>query len=246
MRVMIVHKSNAHWEAGAVPSAELVARVGAMIEELARAGVFRAGEGLRATSQGVRLRFRAGARSVTPGPFPGENELPAGYSIVRVASLDQAVEWASRFAEIVGDVDVDIRPLTEPWDLGLAPRPADAKTRRYMLMHKADARSEAGTPCPGEQRAALARLHEEMSRVGVLLAAEGLAPSAQAKRIRMGDPATGGRIVLDGPFAESKELIAGFVLVEVPSLDDAMRRADLYVDAVGCVEVDVRPLAEDR
>ncbi len=247
MRFMIMHKTNADWEAGAVPSADLIARVGAMIGELVSAGILLAGEGLRATSQGVRLRFRGGERTVTPGPFPGQNELPAGYSILRVASLDEAVEWASRFAEIVGDVEIDIRPLTEEWDLGTAPKPANLTTRRYMAMHKADAASEAGTTPTPEQRTAMARLHEEMARAGVLLASEAFAPSAKARRIRMRGPtgtSTGERVVLDGPFAESKELIAGFVLVNVSSLDEAMRWADRYVDAVGCTEVDVRLLAD--
>ena len=134
------------------------------------------------SKDGARIaldRVGGGERTVTPGPCAGENELRAGYTIARVASLDEAVEWASRFGAIVGDVEIDIRPVTEPWDLGLAPAPADATTSRF------------------------------------------------------------------DPFAESRELIAGFVLVEVGSLEDAMRWADVYVDAVGCSEVDVRPLAEE-
>ena len=98
MRFMIMHKTNARWEAGEVPAPELVARVGAMLGGLARAGVLLAGEGLRASREGVRLRFSKGVRTVVPGPFAGENELPAGFMILRTVSLDEAVEWATRLA----------------------------------------------------------------------------------------------------------------------------------------------------
>jgi len=77
VRFIIMHKTDTHWEAGATPSADLVARVGEMIQELTKAHALEAGEGLRASSQGVRVRFAGGARTVTPGPFAGEHELPA-------------------------------------------------------------------------------------------------------------------------------------------------------------------------
>src|SRR4029078_8795894 len=98
MRYIIIHKTNPHWESGAVPSKELIARVGALIGEMAKSKVFVAGEGLRASSEGVRLRFSGGARTITRGPFPGEHELPAGFAILRTGSLDEAVEWATRQA----------------------------------------------------------------------------------------------------------------------------------------------------
>src|SRR5580765_934549 len=96
MRFIIMHKTNAHWESGAIPSPELVARVGALIGELAHAGVFLGGEGLSASSEGVRLKFAAGTRTVIAGPFEGINELPAGFSILRTRSLEDAIEWATR------------------------------------------------------------------------------------------------------------------------------------------------------
>ena len=84
MRFIIVHKTNPLCEAGAVPSAALIARVGALLGELREANVLLAGEGLRASSEGVRLKFSGGTRVVVKGPFPGDNELPAGFSILRV------------------------------------------------------------------------------------------------------------------------------------------------------------------
>ena len=116
MHFIIMHKTNAHWEAGAIPTPELIGRVGGLINQLAKAGALLAGEGLRPSSEGVRITFASGTRSVTRGPFePGNNELPAAFSIVRTASLDEAVEWASRQASVLGDGELDIRPVTEAW-----------------------------------------------------------------------------------------------------------------------------------
>src|SRR4029450_6490 len=100
-----MHKTNTHWEEGAPPSSELIARVGTLLGDLAKAGVLFGAEGLRASSEGVRLRFSGGTRTVINGPFHGGNELSAGFSIVRVRSLEEAIEWASRQAKVLGDIE---------------------------------------------------------------------------------------------------------------------------------------------
>jgi hypothetical protein len=242
MRFMIMHKTNAHWEAGAVPSRELIARVRALIGELVTAKVLLGAEGLRASSQGARLKRAGGKSTVSPGPFAGENELPAGLSIVRVASLDEAVAWASRQAEVLGEAEIDVRPVTEPWDIGLVPKPANAATRRYMALRKATAASEAGTPLSPEQQAGMARLIDETMRTGVHLATETLAPSRRGRRYKnTGD----GVRVVDGPFTESKEMIAGYVMVSAESMDEAARWAARYLEAVEAEEVDLREVEDD-
>lgn len=241
MRFMLMHKTNASNEAGIRPPQELIAGVGRMIQEMRHVGIFRDGAGLRASSLGVRLGFRDGALTVTPGPFVGTHELPAALCILRVRSREEAVHWASRFGEIVGDAELDIRPVTEPWDLGLAEKPKDDPTMRYMAVFKADASYEGGVlPSPGV-RTATARLIDEMKQAGVYVTAEALQPSARSKRIRA---AEGKRVVLDGPFTESKELIAGFVTVELPSMSEALVWAQRYTDVLGEVELDIRPLFE--
>jgi len=241
MRFIIMHKTEPRWEAGAIPDAELIARVGKLMGEFMKSGTLLGGEGLRASSQGVRLRFSGGERTVTKGPFTPSNELPAGFTLVRTASLDEAMHWASRFAGIVGDVEIDIRPVTEPWDIGMVPVPSELPTRRYMLLYKADAASESGRPRPAEQRAKISRLFEEMSSAGVLLTNIGLQPSEQGKRYTF----KGGRhTVVDGPFAESKELIAGYVMFRAQSLEEAAEWASRYGVAVGAHEVDLRVLEE--
>jgi hypothetical protein len=239
MRWIIMHKTEPKWEAGEPPAPELVARVGALIGEMAKANALGGGDGLRASSLGVRLRFEGDRRTVIPGPFAGENELPAGFLGVRTKSREEAVGWADRLAEVVGDVEIDIRPMTEAWDIGMAPKPRGLSTTRYMLLYKAD---EASVPMTPEKRARLAQLTSEMSKAGVLLGGERLEPSAKGKRVRFRG---GKKQILDGPFTESKELIAGYVIVLVDSLDAAMAWADRYCATIGCPELDVRLIAED-
>jgi hypothetical protein len=238
---MIMHKTNARWEAGAVPSPELIARVGSLLGEAAKANVLLGAEGLRPSSEGVRLRFAGGTRTLSRGPFQGENELPAGFSILRVESLDEATLWASRLATVLGDVEIDIRPVTEAWDIGIVPKPEKITTRRYMALRKATAASEAGVPLTPAQRREMARLIDETRSSGVHVATETLQPSARGRRYK--NTREGVRFT-DGPFAESKELIAGYIIVSAESLADAARWATLYVDAVEADEVDVRDLED--
>ncbi len=240
MRFIIMHKTDAHWESGAIPGPELIARVGALLGRIAGDGALLAGEGLRPSSEGVRLRFSGGTRTaVSGGPFERGNELPAAFSIIRAPSLEDAVDWASREATVLGDVEIDIRPVNEPWDIGVMPRPADLATRRYMVLRKATTATEAGAAPTAAQRAELARLFDETTRTGVHLATETLRPSARGRRYKH---AGNGVRVLDGPFTETKELIGGYVIVSAHSLEAAGRWAALYIDAVGADEVDLREL----
>ena len=239
MRVVMMHKTEPRWEAGQPPSPEMIAGMGALMEDMAKSGALLAAGGLRASALGVRLTFKDGERTATPGPFTPVNELTAGFSIVRVGSMDEAIGWASRVADVVGDTEIDIRPVTEPWDLGIVPKPPGKQTVRFMLIRKADRQSEAATP-PAVV-AGLRALTGEMKRAGVLQLAEEFLPSANGKRINV----VGGRqTITDGPFAESKELIAGFVMVQVASLDEAIGWTTRFAAVTGDVEVDVRPLIE--
>src|SRR5262245_52293710 len=241
MRFIVMHRTNAHWEAGAVPSPELIARVGSLLGEMSKAKVLLGGEGLRASSQGARLR-RSGERlEISKGPFAGGNELPAGFSIVRAASLDEAVAWAARQAEALGDVEIDVRPVTEPWDIGLGSPPPSLATRRYMALRKATAATEAGEPLPPERRAALTRLYEETTRSGLHVATETFRPSRRGRRYKNSKE---GVRVSDGPFTESKELIAGYAMLEAESLDAAGRWAARYVATVDA-EADLRELDDE-
>lgn len=239
MRFIIAHQTNAHWEGGAIPDSDLIARVGGLMGELAGAGVLLAGEGLRPSSEGVRLRFSAGERTITPGPFEPGNELPDGFTVLRTSSIDDAIEWATRQAEILGDVEVDIRPVTESWDIGMEARPADLTTRRYMVLRKATAATEAGARLSPEARARLSELIEETTQTGVRLAGERMKPSRRGRRLQN---TKDGVASFDGPFIETKELLGGYVIVSAGSLDDATRVATRYIQTVGAEQVDVREL----
>jgi hypothetical protein len=238
MRYILMHKANARDEAGEKPTPELMKKVGAMVGDLVKSGVLRAGDGLRPSALGLRLRFHGGKREALPGPFQKGNELLSGFIAVKVRSLDEAAQWADRYAAIVGDCELDIRPFTEPWDLG-GQKPPGHDTIRYMIGVKADRDSESGKPPP----AAVAKLLETMKAEGVLLLAERLAPSSQALRLhfKRGKP---NPTMTDGPFAESKELVGGFVVVDVPTRDEAVKLSIPYGNALGDLELDVRPLLE--
>ena len=227
MRFIIMHKTNAHWESGAIPGPELIARVGTLLGELAKAGVLLGAEGLRASSEGVRLRFAAGTRTVINGPFEGDNELAAGFSILRTRSLEDAIEWATRQAALVLGRRGDRHP---PRHRAVGHRhgapPADVSTRRYMVLRKATASTEAGEAPSSAQRAELARLIDETTRSGVHLVTETMRPSRRGRRYKN---SRDGVSVYDGPFTETKELIAGYVVVSAASLEDAGRWAVQYL-----------------
>jgi len=239
MKFMMMHKTDAYYEAGGLPSKELIANVGKMVGAMVQSGGLLAADGLRSSAEGVRLRFADGKRTVIPGPFVGGNELVASFAVLRVRSIDEAVDWASRVAAVVGDAEVDIRPATEPWDIGLGKKPPGVTTRRYIAMRKADATTEAGTPPTAAQREAMDALIGEMKQAGVLLSMGSLAPSSGAARLRNFG---GKQTVVDGPFAESKELIGGFVVLELGSRAEAIEWARRYADVLGEVELDVRPV----
>jgi hypothetical protein len=238
MRFMVMHKVDAKMEAGVFPPKELVEGMGRLIGEGLRSGVFVDGAGLHRSVQRVRLRYAGGKATVTQGPLQGENELVASFAMIRAGSMEEAIEHAGRFAGVLGDVEIEIGPVVEPWDLKMAPKPADVVGGRFLLLFKGDARTEAGTPLNPERAAALAKLSEEMTRAGVLLGAQRLAPSAKASRLPTGPRDK--RAWVDGPFTESKELIAGFSIVNVSSREEAIAWADRYSEILGDNEVDVR------
>jgi hypothetical protein len=235
MLFMVMHKATEAND-NVKPDATLIAEMGALIGEARANGTFRNGAGLRPRADRIRLNVKGGKVTRTDGPLKGGNELVAGFAMLKVHSMDEAVEWATRFAEVVGDVEIDVGPVVEPWDLGLMEKPANAPLR-VLSMHKADAASEAGTPPTPELMQRMERLIESMKDAGVFLAGEGLKPSALGARLRT----SGGRHTwTDGPFSETKELIGGFTMLELNSLQEAKAWTDRYADILGDVEVDVR------
>lgn len=118
MRFMMMVRATKASEAGVMPGEELLAAMGRYNEELARAGVLLAGEGLHPSVRGARVRFSGEQRAVVHGPFP-ENELIAGFWLIQVGSLDEAIEWARRCPNpMEGESAIEIRQVFEAEDFG--------------------------------------------------------------------------------------------------------------------------------
>ena len=120
MRVMVIIKANKESEAGVLPDAKFLAEMGQYNEELVKAGVMLAGEGLHPSSKGKRVRFSAGKVSVIDGPFAETKELIAGFWMWRVKSMDEAVEWIKRCPSPADapDGEIEIRQVFEMEDFG--------------------------------------------------------------------------------------------------------------------------------
>jgi hypothetical protein len=119
MRVMVLVKATADSEAGVLPSEELLTEMMAFNEELVKAGVMLAGEGLHPSSKGARVAFSGADRKVIDGPFAETKELIAGYWLWQVKSLDEAIEWVKRVPNPTGEEGtIEIRPVFEPDDFG--------------------------------------------------------------------------------------------------------------------------------
>jgi hypothetical protein len=137
MRVMVMIKATEESEAGVMPSQELLTQMGNFNEELVKAGVMLAGDGLHPSSEGVRVAFSGTDRKVINGPFAETKELLAGYWLWQVKSLDEAIEWVKRIPNPDGgESEVEIRPVFEAEDFGdtLTPelREQDARLRAQV------------------------------------------------------------------------------------------------------------------
>lgn len=119
MRVMVIVKANKDTEAGIMPSEQLLKEMGNYNEQLVKAGIMLAGEGLKPTSKGARIEFSGDKRTVIDGPFAETKELIAGYWLWQVKSLQEAIDWAKRCPNPTGEKSVlEIRPLFETEDFG--------------------------------------------------------------------------------------------------------------------------------
>ncbi|HEU4670636.1 MAG TPA: YciI family protein [Dyella sp.] len=124
MRCMVMVRATDESEGAVMPDAELLAAMGRFNEELVSAGVMLAGEGLRPSREGRRVRFAAGGRQVIDGPFAETKELIAGFWLWQVRSMDEALEWARRCPPpFRGECEIEIRPLYEAEDFGEAMSP---------------------------------------------------------------------------------------------------------------------------
>jgi hypothetical protein len=120
MRFMLIRRADAETEAGVMPSEELIAAMTAYNEELVKAGAMLAGEGLHPSAKGARVKFSKGVPRVIDGPFAEAKELIAGFTMIDVASREEAVAWVKRWPALDagGEVEIEIRPVFEADDFG--------------------------------------------------------------------------------------------------------------------------------
>ena len=264
MRFMMLVKANKESEAGVLPDEKILSEMGRYNEELAKAGALLAAEGLQASAKGVRVHYTNGKFKVVDGPFTESKELIAGFWLIQAESRDEAIAWAKRVPFQEGEVEV--RPLFELSDFPVdpaekpegwrdkeqefrdaAPPARRPGTQRYMGFVMADEASEAGALPDEKLLATMGAFFEEGIKAGVILGGEGLQPSSKGFRVRYSGK---NRTVIDGPFTESKELIAGYSFLQFKSKDEAIEwtKRFLQVDAPGrqlgeCWS-EIRPLFE--
>ena len=139
MRVMVMVKATADSEAGVMPGTELMAEMGRFNEELVKAGVMLAGEGLHPSSRGARVRFSGKTRTVVDGPFAETKELVAGFWLWQVSSMEEAIEWVRRCPNpMPGDSEIEIRRVFEAEDFGESFTPELREQEEQLRRHIAE------------------------------------------------------------------------------------------------------------
>ncbi len=245
MRFLVMHKQDVTHEQGTMPSGEFMHEMGALIGDLLKNGVMKDGAGLGKSINRTRVSFRGGERTVVDGPFGGSaNELVASVFQIKAKTRAEAVEWATKLGRALGgDVEIEVGKTTEAWDLGFEPEPPNPPFNALLLV-KANADSEAGKPLAKGVAAAVDTLKREMTDAGVLTSSVTLTPSSKGSRMNM--DRKGKRAIVDGPFTESKELVGGFALLELPSkeavVEFAWNYGVLMLKSVETLEMDIRPV----
>ena len=145
MRFIVMHKVDANMEAGGPPSQEIIQQMGALVQSSLKEGVFLNGAGLHRSARRARLTRKDGVATLTKGPYPGQNELVASFTLLGAPSLDDAVAHAGTLASALGgDVEIEVGPVVEPWDLGVMPKPDGKVPERFLLLCKATPADESG------------------------------------------------------------------------------------------------------
>jgi hypothetical protein len=268
MRFMMMIKTDEQSEAGTMPDPKVFEAMGQFNQALIDSGALLAAEGLAPTSKGAKVKFGGGKPTVTDGPFAEAKELIAGYWLIRANSKDEAVEWAKRcfrtVDEIAGPVggdtgEIEVRQLFELEDFpvqesesGWREFEADQRqasvpqvrpgNKQFMVFVMADKDTEAGILPSEELLAGMGAYNEKLIREGVMLSGEGLQPSSKGAKVRYSK----GKIsVIDGPFTEAKELIAGYSVIQAKSLPEAIEWVKQWPreDTKGERELRVRQVA---
>jgi hypothetical protein len=235
---MIIGKATKESETGGgLPDPQLLEDMNKFNDELIKADIVLAYEGLQPSSKGARVHFSGKDRTVTDGPFAETKELIAGFSMWKVKSLQEAIAWVKRSPTCSKDeYEVEIRQVFEPEEFApiategqleeeLKIREQFAKNslhkgkKRFMVIVKASKESETGKLPDPELFAEMDKFNDEIIKAGIVLTYDGLHSSSKGARVRFSGK---DRTVIDGPFTESKELVAGFWIWQVKSLEEAI------------------------
>lgn len=245
MQFMIIRKADAATEALLPPAPGLIEDMERFNAQFAEQGRLGLALGLRPSAHAVRLKLWPGGESVTDGPFAETKELVAGFTIIEADSKEAAIEqvrrWPASDLEATGEVVLELRETGCPGgcaEVASSMEGNDDSAGRYVILLRSDAASERDTVPFQAELDALDAFNMAEAEAGVLLAGEGLMSSARGARIHVKG---GGVSVIDGPFAEAKELVAGFWMIRAASLDEALAWARKLPYPTGPeVEVEIR------
>lgn len=245
MQFMIIRKADAATEALLPPAPGLIEDMERFHRQFADEGRLGLALGLRPSGHAVRLKIGPGGVTVTDGPFAETKELVAGFTIIEADSKEAAIErlrhWPAADADATGQVVLELRETGCPGgcaEVASSFTDNDDSAGRYVILLRADAASERDAVPPQPMLDALDAFNLAEANAGVLLAGDGLMSSARGARVVV---RRGGTSVIDGPFAEAKELIAGFWMFRAGSLEEAIAWAKKVPYPTGPeVEVEIR------
>ena len=245
MQFMIIRKADAATEAGLPPAPGAVEDMERFNRQFADEGRLGLALGLRQSAYAVRLKLGPDGESITDGPFTETRELVAGFTIIEADSKEAALErlrhWPVSDALATGEVVLELRETGCPGgcaDVASSMAENDDSAGRYVILLRSDEDAERDAVPPQAMLDALDAFNETEAEAGVLIAGDGLMASARGARVRIG---SGGASVIDGPFAEAKELVAGYWMIRAASLDDAIAWARKLPYPTGPeVEVEIR------
>ena len=272
MRIMMLLKSDATAEAGGASDEKMLTDMGNYCQTMVDAGVMLGAEGLRPSSDGAKVRISKGKTTVIDGPFAEAKEVVAGYFMLKTSSLKEAIEWAKKIPGAPDDPtvegEIELRPIFEVEDFPVDPaeqpegwrekeNEARAKSpdggpekgHRYISFIKADKNTESNLMPSEKLLQEMGDLMQEMTAKGVLISGEGLKPTKEAAKLTLSKNKV---TVIDGPFSESKELIAGFSMyrakTKAEAIEWARRCLQIHVEGTGIDhgEIEVRRVFESE
>jgi hypothetical protein len=242
MQFMVIRRADEATEAGVPPTAQGIADMEAFNRALADQGRLGLALGLRPSGRAVRLKLWPGFETITDGPFAEAKELVAGFTVFEAPSRDAALELLKRWPQsdtlATGEAVLELRETGCPGGCAQVAPAADGGDRQYVILLRSDEGTERDRIPPQDMLDALNGFNAVQAAQGRLLAGDGLKASSSGARVLL---TSGGASVIDGPFAEAKELIAGFWMIKAGSMLEAIDWARTLPYPTGpYVEVEIR------